>query len=172
MWALSLSEDSVTRRIYLGIGSSDNRETNIRGGVKDLCEAFPSLVISSVYETEAMGFVGDPFYNLVVGFDSDIGLRELFVMVRAIEEAHGRKRESKSCEGKMLDIDILTFGGLVGSEAGISLPRDEVLKHAFVLCPLAEIAPLDVHPVAKKNYATLWSEFSADQGIRKIEFEW
>jgi len=162
----------VSKRIYLGIGSSENREHNIRGGVADLREAFPDLIVSPVYETEAMGFVGDPFYNLVVGFDSDLPLRQLFVLVRAIEEAHGRKRDSAKCSGKMLDIDILTYGNMVGVEAGIELPRDEILQRAFVLCPLADIAPQALHPVAQHSYLELWEAFGVDQGIRVIEFEW
>ncbi len=162
----------MLKRIYLGIGSSENREENIRSGVSDLVEAFPGSLVSPVYETEAIGFVGEPFYNLVVGFDSDIGLRQLFVMTRAIEEAHGRQRFSAKCSGKMLDIDILIYGDLVGVHEDIELPRDEIVSRAFVLCPLADIAPDELHPVLQRSYSELWNEFSAAQAINQIAFEW
>lgn len=160
------------RRIYLGIGSSENRHENIRAGVEDLRMAFPRLLVSSVYETEAIGFEGDPFFNLVVGFDSAIGLRELFVMGRAIEEAHGRRRHSPKCSGRMLDIDILTFGETVGEEASITLPRPEIVANAYVLCPLAEIAAHEIHPALGLSYGQLWADFSGGQGIQKVDFAW
>lgn len=160
------------RRIYLGLGSSENRYNNIRAGVDDLRMAFPELTVSSVYETEAIGFAGDPFLNLVVGFNSGIGLRELFVMTRAIEEAHGRRRHSPKCSGRMLDIDILIYGTMAGEEAGITLPRAEIVDNAYVLCPLAEIAGEECHPVSGLSYAKLWEDFSGEQGITKVEFRW
>jgi len=168
-----LSEVSVAeRRIYLGIGSSENRYQNIRAGVDDLRLAFPDLLVSSVYETEAIGFIGDPFLNLVVGFNSGIGLRELFVMGRAIEEAHGRRRHSPKCSGRMLDIDILTYGDTVGEEANITLPRPEILANAYVLCPLAEIAGNEIHPALGMTYSELWADFTGGQGIEKVDFAW
>lgn len=160
------------RRIYLGIGSSEDRDANIRAGVEDLRMAFPAMRVSPVYETEAIGFKGDPFFNLVVGFDSAIGLRELFVMVRAIEEAHGRRRHSPKCSGRMLDIDILTFGDMVGEEANITLPRPEIVSNAYVLCPLADIACDDIHPALGVSYGALWSHFVGGQHIEKVDFAW
>ena len=160
------------RRIYLGLGSSENRYSNIRAGVDDLRMAFPNMLVSSVYETEAIGFDGDPFLNLVVGFNSGIGLRELFVMTRAIEEAHGRRRHSPKCSGRMLDIDILIFGDVVGEEAGISLPRAEIIDNAYVLCPLAEIAGEERHPASGLSYGKLWADFGGEQAIAKVDFHW
>ena len=57
--------------VYVSIGSNVDREFNIRSSVKVLREYFPGLRPSSVYETEAQGFNGDPFYNLVVGFETE-----------------------------------------------------------------------------------------------------
>ena len=61
-------------RIYISVGSNIQRETNIRGAVNELAQAFGPLLLSSVYESEAVGFVGDAFYSLVVGADTKLGV--------------------------------------------------------------------------------------------------
>jgi 2-amino-4-hydroxy-6-hydroxymethyldihydropteridine diphosphokinase len=159
-------------RAWLSLGSNIDRERNIRGALRDLAAEFGELVVSRVYECEAVGFDGDPFYNLVVGIDSERPPLELARAMRAIEDAHGRTRGGNKMAPRTLDIDLLTYGDRVLDEGGLRLPRDEILKYAFVLGPLAEVAGAERHPLDGRSYAELWSVFDQTaQPLRPVDRE-
>lgn len=157
-------------RVYLGLGSNIDREKNLRGAVRALEEHFGDVLVSPVYESEAVGFEGDPFYNLVVAIDTDKTVGELAAELRAIEEAWGRDRLAPKFSSRTLDIDILTWGNACGEIDGVSLPRDEILKHAFVLKPLADLAGNDRHPETIRPYAEHWEAFDhSRQPLREVD---
>jgi 2-amino-4-hydroxy-6-hydroxymethyldihydropteridine diphosphokinase len=143
--------------VWVSIGSNQDRERSIRGAVRALRDRFGALTLSRVYETEAVGFEGHPFYNLVAGFYTEEGVGELNAAFRAIEDAFGRVRGTEKFAPRTLDIDLLTYGDRVGEVDGTELPRDEILRYAFVLGPLAEIAGEEVHPAAGRTYGELWN---------------
>jgi 2-amino-4-hydroxy-6-hydroxymethyldihydropteridine diphosphokinase len=146
-------------RIYISLGSNIDREANTRAGVRALQQAFGELELSSVYESEAVGFEGDVFYNMVIACDTDDDVHTTNKKLAAIEDRHGRDRSGPRFSSRTLDLDLLLYDDMVINEKGLSLPRDEILKNAFVLWPLAEIAPKLRHPVVKRSYAGLWSDF-------------
>jgi 2-amino-4-hydroxy-6-hydroxymethyldihydropteridine diphosphokinase len=146
-------------RCWLSIGSNQDREASIRGAVAALGEAFGDLVLSAVYESSAVGFVGEPFLNLVAGIDTDLSVAEIDATLRRIEDAHGRVRGPNKFAPRTLDIDLLTYGDLVGNLDGRELPRDEIFLYAFVLGPLAEVAPDAVCPGTGRTFADLWDAF-------------
>jgi 2-amino-4-hydroxy-6-hydroxymethyldihydropteridine diphosphokinase len=158
-------------RIWLSIGSNIEREHNIAGALASLRREFGALRLSRVYESEAVGFSGDAFYNMVVGLDTDLSVDDLNTRMRTIEAAHGRRRGGEKFAPRTLDIDLLTYGDRVISRPGLELPRDEILRYAFVLGPLAEVAPRERHPVDGRTYAELWEAFDRDsQPIRAVDF--
>jgi 2-amino-4-hydroxy-6-hydroxymethyldihydropteridine diphosphokinase len=158
-------------RIYISLGSNIERETHTRAGVKALAQAFGELELSSVYESEAVGFDGDAFYNMVIACDSNDDVHATNKKLSEIEDANQRDRSGPKFSSRTLDLDLLLYDDLVLSENGLTLPRDEILKNAFVLWPLAEIAPELKHPVVKKTYAELWAEFDrAKERLRPIAF--
>ncbi|MDA9348006.1 2-amino-4-hydroxy-6-hydroxymethyldihydropteridine diphosphokinase [Porticoccaceae bacterium] len=159
--------------IYLSLGSNVEAQRNIEAAMDALADTFGELIISSVYESEAVGFDGDSFYNLVVGIHSDLGVGELSKILKTIEDLQGRDRSAPKFGARSLDIDILTVDDRVGVIDGIAIPRDEILKNAFVLQPLAEIAPTTVHPQNGLTYQQLWQDFDkAKQNLFPIEFIW
>lgn len=145
-------------RCWVGIGSNQDRERCIRGAVHALRERFGALILSSVYESEAVGFDGQPFLNLVAGFDSNEPAVTLLAVLRSIEDDFGRIRGPDKFVPRTLDLDLLTYGDLTATVGGYALPRDEILYHAFVLGPLAEVAAQEIHPTVGRSYGELWSE--------------
>lgn len=108
--------------IYLSIGSNIERHRNISAALDALADNFGELVISSVYESESVGFTGDSFYNLVVAINSDQGVGQISQVLKQIEDQNGRDRSAPRFGARSLDIDILTVDSLVGPVDGIDLP--------------------------------------------------
>lgn len=160
-------------RVWLGVGSNVDRERHIRSAINALRERFGELAVSPVYDSAAVGFDGQPFLNLVVGIDTDLPVGELAQWLRALEAANGRTRETGTAfNDRTLDIDILTFGDTVGVVDGVALPRDEIVRHAFVLRPLVDVAPDERHPQLGLRYRELLarSDFAA-QALRVVPFD-
>ena len=158
-------------KIYISLGSNIERERNTRAGIKALRERFGQLELSSVYESEAVGFEGDAFYNMVIACEVSEDVHAANRVLAEIEDAHGRDRSGPRFSSRTLDLDLLLYDDLVMDENGLKLPRDEILKNAFVLWPLAEIAPGLVHPVAGKTYAELWAGFDkSKETLSPIEY--
>jgi len=164
---------SQASRVYLSLGSNIDREHNIRSGLDALAALFGEVRLSPVYESEAVGFDGDPFLNLVAGIDTPLPLGELAARLRDIEADHGRVRGDKKFASRTLDIDVLTYGDLTGVIDGVELPRDEILKHAFVLRPLADLAPQARHPLLGESYAALLARLDMSaQKLWQVPFRW
>ena len=148
---------AASSRAYLSLGSNIEPERNLRAAVAALRERFGEVRLSPVYRTKAVGFDGPDFLNAIAVIDSDIHPFALNDWLHALEIAQGRDRRDKSYSDRTLDIDIIYFGDLVLDGPGdFQLPRPE-LRHAFVLKPLADIAPDFVDPVRGATLAQLWA---------------
>jgi 2-amino-4-hydroxy-6-hydroxymethyldihydropteridine diphosphokinase len=154
---------TATRQAYLSLGSNIAPEENLRKAVAALRERFGDVVLSPVYRTPAVGFDGPDFLNAVAVIESDIHPFALNDWLHALEIAQGRDRRDASYSNRPLDIDIIYFGDLVLEGPGdFQLPRPE-LHHAFVLKPLADVAPDFVDPLRHVTLARLWAAH-ADAG--------
>ena len=159
-------------RVYVSIGSNIEREHNVRSSVHELEKLFSPLTLSSVYRSRAVGFEGEDFYNMVVGFDTTLSLDDIHDHLRRIERAHGRQRGMEKFSARSLDIDLLLYGDTVQHSASFDIPRSEIDQCAFVLLPLSEIAPDLVHPEYGHTIGAMWQNFKCkDQAIEKIELE-
>ncbi len=158
--------------IYLSVGSNVEPARHIKAGLLTLQQHYGELHLSAVYESPAVGFDGDNFYNLVLRFHSDAQPLAIAENLRCIEEQHGRVRGSNRFDSRTLDLDLILYDDLIFNSAKLHLPRDEILKYAFVLAPLAELAPDLKHPVIEKNYRELWENFAkSEQPIWKIAID-
>lgn len=145
-------------KAYLSLGSNLAPERNLASAVRSLRERFGALRVSPFYRTAAIGFEGPDFLNAAAVLDSDLGVHALNDWLHALEDAHGRDRSGPRFGDRPLDIDIVFFDGLVTEGPGnLRLPRPE-LRHAFVLKPLADIAPDFVDPLSGKTLAELWTQ--------------
>ena len=159
--------------LTLSVGSNIDPQTNVRSLGKILRRRFPHLQRSPVYESETVGFDGDNFLNLVIAVDTDEPLGELAAYFKALEDQLGRDRSQPRFSGRTMDLDILTYGDLCGEHEGVLLPRPEIMDNAFVLQPLADLLPVELHPESGKSYQQLWSAFDkAGQALWPVEFDW
>ena len=126
---------------YISIGSNIDKDKHILASLQALEKLFGKLTISSIYDSEPVGFTGDSFYNLVVGFNSELSVKEVAKQLRQIELDNGRTRDSQKFSARTLDLDLLLYDDLILNDGRLQIPRDEIERYAFVLEPLAEVAP-------------------------------
>jgi 2-amino-4-hydroxy-6-hydroxymethyldihydropteridine diphosphokinase len=158
--------------IYISVGSNIEREKYTKAGLQGLTEIYGELVLSRVYESVSVGFQGSHFYNLVVKAFTDLTIDEVCQTLKLIEDNNKRERSSQKFSPRTLDLDLLLYDAVISHDS-VELPRPEILYNAFVLQPLAEIAPQDKHPIAGKTYADLWQEYDkTQQQLWPIEFTW
>lgn len=163
-------------QIYISLGSNIKREHYVKAGLTSLAHAFhlpfEQLTLSSLFESEAVGFDGATFYNMVIGIRCSKSVNEVAQILREIEFAHGRDHDAKKFSPRTLDLDLLLYDNLI-IDLPAQLPRNEITTNAFVLWPLSQVAPELNHPVVKQNYRQLWQNYNkADQKINIVENCW
>lgn len=154
----------MTVPVYLGLGSNIGRAANIATALRAMEAQFEELRVSKIYENEAVGFEGPPFFNLVVALETSFTLAEVQTFCKSIEIDCGRSTDAARFSSKTLDIDILFYGDLVRevSEELPKLPRGEVAAQAYVLKPMAELSPYWQHPELKTSMLELWKQYQQD----------
>lgn len=159
--------------LTLSIGSNIDAASNIRAALNELTAQFDKLRCSTTYESQAVGFDGDNFLNLVVLAETGSSLEEVAEFLKQLEDRLGRDRNQQRFSGRTMDIDILLFGEESGTVSGIELPRPEITENAYVLQPLAELLPDAIHPPTGKTYDTLWQEYDkSKQRLWPVSTDW
>lgn len=159
-------------RVYISVGSNIEPETNIRSAVRALRSAYGTLTISTVYESPAQGFVGDDFYNLVIELHATAPPEAVHTQLKHIEAAHGRVRYDRGLHSRTLDLDLLAYDDRIVHTPELTLPRPEIRAYAFVLKPLAEIAPEQKHPGTGLTYREMWVQFDhTRQPLRAVALQ-
>jgi 2-amino-4-hydroxy-6-hydroxymethyldihydropteridine diphosphokinase len=152
----------IEHKIYIGIGSNIHRKKHIKMALSALDKKFGKLLLSPIYETAAVGFEGDNFYNLVSFFKTNLNLPDIESILKDIEDQSGRDRTQKKFSARTLDIDLLLFDEEILHSQGIDIPRNEILKYSFVLKPLVDIAPSLIHPETNKSMVEHWNLFQLE----------
>lgn len=143
-------------KVYLSLGSNIDAEKNLKACARILREEFDQVEFSKVYRSPSAGFSGADFLNAVARIETDLEPLVLRDALQKIEDEHGRIRGAKKFSDRTLDIDILLYDDLIFSRDKLDIPRDEILKYAFVIGPLAEINPSGLHPQTGSTFQSIW----------------
>lgn len=156
-------------RVYLSLGSNLEPQRHLPAAIVALRERFGGIDVSPAYRSKSVGFDGADFVNLAVGLDTGLSPAALNDWLHALEDRHGRRRDVPRYADRALDIDIVFYDALVLDGPGhLQIPRKE-LRHAFVLRPIADIAPAFRHPVSGRSMAELWAAFPAGHEPLQVE---
>ncbi|TCD20639.1 2-amino-4-hydroxy-6-hydroxymethyldihydropteridine diphosphokinase [Pseudomonas sp. IC_126] len=146
-------------RVYIGLGSNlaEPRE-QLRGALRALADVPSSrlVAVSSLYASDPLGPPDQPRYNnAVAALDTLLAPLDLLDALQAIEKAQGRERKAERWGPRTLDLDILLFGDRLLNEPRLTVPHYHLHARAFVLYPLAEIAPQHLQLPDGRNLADL-----------------
>jgi len=158
-------------RAFIGLGSNmGDRERAIERAI-ELLSRTPGIELvrsASLYETEPVGYSSQPwFLNTVVEIRTELSPRELLAALKEIERRMGR-RDGRRWGPRVIDLDILLYGGLRVEEPDLVIPHPELERRRFALVPLAELAPELVHPVCGRTIAQLLEELNDERGVRLL----
>ncbi len=154
--------------IHINIGSNQNRNENIAGAIDYLKLNFSNIKISNIFESPAEGFDGDDFYNIGVNASTDLEPSDVNSVLKNIEKIFGREKSQPKFSSRVIDLDLVYYDSVI--DENLNLPRDDILKYAFVLAPLAQLNERAVHPVENKSYADLWREFQSQNKFKLEQY--
>ena len=158
-------------RVYVALGSNlGNRDANVKSAAAKLGEmAVGEVRLSSLYRTapEEMDDAPD-FVNAVAGFDTTLSARALLHALQGIEVAMGRPARHGVNESRCIDLDIVAYGDCRIDEPDLVIPHPRAAQRAFVLVPLAEIAPDLRLPGQSATVSRLANGFAGDERITLV----
>lgn len=158
--------------VYLGLGSNmGSRQENLNAALSVLSQRLRLGKVSSVYDTAPVGNVNQPrFLNMVCQAFTSLAPQDLLTLVKGIELKLGRAPGTSNAP-RPIDIDILFYGTQVIDTPELVIPHPRLAERAFVLVPLAEIAPALRHPVMGKTVKQLLRKLGQIEGVIKWEGE-
>jgi 2-amino-4-hydroxy-6-hydroxymethyldihydropteridine diphosphokinase len=154
--------------VYVAVGGNVEPLKYLDRALTLLEQDFGALRISPAYRNPAVGFKGADFINLVVGFATSLSAADVRERLRSIETACDRPRDAPKWAPRTMDLDLLMYGEEVSDTPGLMLPRPDLVRRAYMLKPLADIAPDLVHPALGKTMAELWEAFGPDHELVEL----
>jgi 2-amino-4-hydroxy-6-hydroxymethyldihydropteridine diphosphokinase len=146
-------------RVYVAAGSNVDAERNLVLAARELRQAFGAVRFSPAYRNVAVGFEGPDFINFVAGFETARSVDEVVAELQRIEGLCGRERHAPKWAPRSMDLDILLFGPMLSNQPGLVLPRPDLVKRAYMLGPMADIAAAERHPTLGRTIGELWAAF-------------
>ncbi len=157
---------NAAARVFVSAGSNIDPRANLEAACGALKQHYGELELSPLYQSPAAGFSGPDFLNLVASFRTPEPPGEVRGRLAALEAAAGRDRSAGKFSSRTLDLDLLLYGDRV--DAALKLPHPDIERYAFVLKPLADLAPDLRHPVAAATLSELWRSFAGPREIRSV----
>ena len=154
--------------LHLNIGSNQNRRINIQLALNKLESNFTDITVSSIFESPAEGFVGSNFYNVGVNAKTKNNIYEVVDILHDIENLLGRDRSLPKFSSRIIDLDLVLYNDAIDED--LKVPRRDILKYAFVLAPLAELNPEDIHPQKGISFLNLWKEFQSNKDFELNQY--
>jgi len=154
--------------VYLGLGSNlGDRRQNLAKALQLISKKAKVEKVSSIYETEPVGFKEQPFFlNAVCCISTELSPEQLLDLAKKIEADLGRIPSFKDAP-RPVDIDILLYGDQIIKSQHLVIPHPRLTQRAFVLVPLAEIAPEVIHPESGKIVKELLADLEYSESVRK-----
>lgn len=157
--------------VYLGLGANiGNREANLRMALRGLTRMARVEAVSSLYETDPIGSVRDQpaFYNAACRIECGLEPLPLLRFLKSLEHEIGRRPGGPSGGPRPIDLDLLLYEDRILQSEELTVPHPRMHERAFVLVPLAEIAPSAVNPARNETVAKL-AEVVGNEGVRLIK---
>ena len=148
--------------VYVAAGSNIEPQRRLRTALATLQQLYAPVRVSPAYRNHAVGFSGEDFINLVVGFQTDQSPAQVREQLQAIETVCGRTANAPRWAPRSMDLDSLLYGSLSSQQPGLILPRPDLVRQAYMLKPLADLAPELVHPTLGRTIGELWRDFAQD----------
>ena len=148
--------------VFVAAGSNVDPVGHLRRALGILRSHYPGLRRSRAWRNAAVGFEGDDFVNLVIAFETDETVHAVLARLHETEVACGRARDAPRWAPRSMDLDVLLYGDRVSHEPGLTLPRPDLVRRAYVLGPIVELAPELRHPTLKLTMRELWKRFDRD----------
>ena len=145
--------------VFVAAGSNVEPESALRTALAAIERIYGPLRVSPAYRNKAVGFEGDDFINLVVGFVTDDSLPDVRRNLQQVEALCGRPPNAPKWAPRTMDLDILLYGDRVSTEPGLLLPRPDLIKRPYMLKPMVDVGPDVVHPTLHRTMKALWDEF-------------
>lgn len=142
--------------VFVGLGTNvGDRRSNLVTAVSHLARLFDISALSSIYETEPVGFADqEPFWNMIVRGRTGSAPSSLLAQLIALERAMGRERTFRNAP-RIIDLDVLLYDDVKLDDASITIPHPRMTERAFVLKPLVELAPALTHPITGQRFSDI-----------------
>lgn len=153
-------------QVFVAAGSNVDPVAHLTQALAALRAIYPSLRVSPAYRNKAVGFEGEDFINLVVGFDTNDSIEDVRRHLQQVEKLCGRPADAPKWAPRTIDLDILLYGDRISDEPGLITPRPDLIRRAYMLKPMVDIAPDVIHPTQHKTMRELWNAF--DRGAHEM----